>query len=205
MNKNKERMGEETKDKNRDDRREGDEGAAQKARKKNGWHAATDGNIRSQEEATQQRDPPDWNIREDAVASGQAHGTRTGPSAEKMHPDWNIQGAECLEYNIQGRSGPGLERPGLHKEEKAAAAKKGKENMNKSEERMREATANMNREGEEGDQGAAQKGTTDNRQSKKEKEGRHGATDWSIRGPEELPLYLLPPPPPLCAALDTPF
>ena len=79
-----------------------------------------------------------------------------------------------------------MERPGLHKEEEAAAARKGKENMNKSKERMREETKNMNRdERREGDEGAAQKETTDNRQGKKENDGRHGATDWNIRGQEE--------------------
>ena len=60
----------------------------------------------------------------------EAHGTRTGTSGEDMHLDWNVG----------GRSGPGLERPGLHKEEEAAAAINGKENVNKSKERWRGRT-----------------------------------------------------------------
>ena len=68
MNKNKEKMGEETTKMNRYERREGE---------------ATDRNIRGQEEATQQRGPLDWITRGDAVASGQAQGTRTGTSGEE--------------------------------------------------------------------------------------------------------------------------
>ena len=86
MNKRKERMGEETKNMNRDERRDGDEGAAQKEptwqskKEKESLHGATDGNIQGQEESTQQRGPLDWNIRGDALASGQVHGIRTGTS-----------------------------------------------------------------------------------------------------------------------------
>ena len=56
--------------------------------------------------------------------SGQTHGTRTGSSGEATQPVWNIR----------GQGGPGLKRPGLHKEEGAVAARNGKENMNKSQE-----------------------------------------------------------------------
>ena len=69
-----------------------------------------------------------------------AHRTRTGTSGEETPPDWNIRGAEARDLNIPGRSGPGLELPGLHKEEEAAAARNGKGNMNKSQERSRERT-----------------------------------------------------------------
>ena len=57
-----------------------------------------------------------------------------------MHSDWNIGVVEALDWNVPGRSGPGLERPGLHKEEEAAAARDGKENMNESKERWRGRT-----------------------------------------------------------------
>ena len=49
-----------------------------------------------------------------------------------MHSDWNIRVVEALDWNVRGRSGPGLERPGLHKEGEAVATGKGKEEMNKS-------------------------------------------------------------------------
>ena len=38
-----------------------------------------------------------------------AYGTRTGTSGDAAHPDWNIRGAEALDWN-------GLERPGQQKE-----------------------------------------------------------------------------------------
>ena len=58
--------------------------------------------------------------------------------------------------------------------------------MNKSKERKRDDTKNKNRdEGGQGGEGAAQKESTDNQQTKKEKDGRHGATDWIIRDTEE--------------------
>ena len=34
----------------------------------------------------------------------QAQGTRTGTSGEAMHPDWNIRGAEALDWNVLGSS-----------------------------------------------------------------------------------------------------
>ena len=49
-----------------------------------------------------------------------------------MHSDWNIRVVEAPDWNVRGRSGPGLERPGQHKEEEAVAAEKGKENKHKS-------------------------------------------------------------------------
>ena len=78
------------------------------------------------------------------MAGRQAHGTQTGTSGEETHPDWNIRGAEALDSNTRGRSGPGLERPGQHEVEDPAAARKCKENVNNSKERMREVTKNMN-------------------------------------------------------------
>ena len=66
MNKNKTRIGEENKKKNREGSRERDDGAAQKEttgkKKEERWHGATEWNNRGQEEATQQRAPKDWVI-----------------------------------------------------------------------------------------------------------------------------------------------
>ena len=47
-----------------------------------------------------------------------------------MHTDWNIRVVKALDWNIRGRSGPGFECPGQHKEEEATAARNGKEDMN---------------------------------------------------------------------------
>ena len=41
-----------------------------------------------------------------------------------MCTDWNHRVVEDLDWNIRGRSGPGLERPGLHKDKEAAAARR---------------------------------------------------------------------------------
>ena len=68
---------------------------------------------------------------------------------------------------IRGRSGPGLERPGLQKEE-AAAARHGKENMNKSDEGWRGDMRSKSRQ--EGGEGT-------DRQGEKENEGGSGAKD----------------------------
>ena len=114
-NKSKEPMREDTKNMNRDEGGEGDEGVAQKEsthnrqsnKKKERKHGASDWNIWGVEEATQQRSPPDWNIRGDA--SRQAHGARTGTSGEERtgrqqnHPDWNIRGAEARDGNTRRR------------------------------------------------------------------------------------------------------
>ena len=62
--------------------------------------------------------------------SRQAHGNQTGTSGEETLTEWNIRGAEALDWNIRGRSGPGLERPGLQKKEEATEARNGMENMN---------------------------------------------------------------------------
>ena len=61
--------------------------------------------------------------------SGRTHGNRTGASGEEVHKDWNIRVAESLDWNIRGRSGPGLES-GQQKEEEATVAQNGEENMN---------------------------------------------------------------------------
>ena len=56
-------------------------------------------------------------------SNGQAHETRIGTSKEDGRMDWNNRVVEALDWNIRGGSGPGLERPGLHKEKEAAAAR----------------------------------------------------------------------------------
>ena len=100
MNKNKKRMGEKTKNMNRDERREGDEGAAQKKttskakKRKKVWHRATDWNIRGQEEATHNGAP--W--------TGTSGGTQW--QADK-HTD------------------PGLEHPGKKEKASTRATKTG--------------------------------------------------------------------------------
>ena len=82
-----------------------------------------------------------------------------------MHTDSNIRVVEALDWNVRGRSGPGLERPGLRKEEEAAAAGKGKEDMSKSKEQWRERT---------------QKKRVGKREEEAGKEKRTNA--WNIRG-----------------------
>ena len=86
--------------------------------------------------------------------------TRTGTSGGRK--PWT-------DRKIRGGNGPGLERPGLHKEEAAAVARNGKENMNKSNERWRGDT--KRKSGQEGGEG-------DDRQGKKENDGGSGAKDW---------------------------
>ena len=86
-----------------------------------------------------------------------------------MHSNWNIRMVEALDWNVRGRSGPGLERPGLHKEDEAVAARKGKGNKHKNKERWRW----RRREKRVGKQ--------------EEKEGKEKRTnawnlDWNIRG-----------------------
>ena len=76
---------------------------------------------------------------------------------------------EALDWNVRGRSDPGLERPGLHKEETAVAARNGNENMNESQERW---------EGRARRTGA---GTREEKE-KKEKQTSTWNPDWSIRG-----------------------
>ena len=61
--------------------------------------------MRGHEEATQQQSPLDGKHPWYAVASGQAHGARTGTSGEETHPDWKIRGAEDLDRKIWGRNG----------------------------------------------------------------------------------------------------
>ena len=70
---------------------------------------------------------------------------------------------------IRGRSGPGLERPGLQKEEEAGVARNGKENMNKSHEWWGgEAKSKSCQEG----------GGGVGRQGEKDNEGGSGTKDW---------------------------
>ena len=83
--------------------------------------------------------------------------------------EWNIREVEALDWNIRGRSGPGVEPPGLHKEKEAAAARKGKSNMNKSKERWRGRTRR----------------TRVGKREKKERKEKRTSTwkpDWNIRG-----------------------
>ena len=137
MNKSKEQKGEERKNKNREERREGDEGAAQKEttyeagrRKKVGTLPRT--------EASGARKKPHRNKAPWTGTTRQRSAKRTSARSldwnirGNTHPDWNIRGAEALAWNIGGRSGPGMERLGLQKEEEATTARKGKENMNES-------------------------------------------------------------------------
>ena len=81
-------------------------------------------------------------------------GTRTSTG----NPDRNIRGSKAPGLEHPGGGSPGLERPGLHTEEEAAAARSGEENMNKSKEQGREDTKNKSREeGGEGEEGEADK------------------------------------------------
>ena len=75
---------------------------------------------------------------------------------ERRTSKWNIRGAEALDWNVQGRSGPGLERPGQPKEDENATERSGEETMNEEEEQMRKATKNKSRDaGGEGEEGEA--------------------------------------------------
>ena len=86
-----------------------------------------------------------------------------------MHPGWNIRVVEAVYWNVRGRSGPALERPGLHKEEEAVASRKGKGNKHKSKERWR---------------GRTRKKRVGKQEEKEGKEKRKKAwnTDWNIQG-----------------------
>ena len=86
-----------------------------------------------------------------------------------MHSDWNIRVVEALDWNVRGRSGIRLVRPGLHKEGEAVAAGKGKENKHKSKERWR---------------GRTPKERVGKQEEKDQKEKRTNAWNsvWNIRG-----------------------
>ena len=119
----------------------------------------------------------------------QAHGTRTGPSGEAKHPDWNIRGVEALDWNVRGRSGPGLECPGLRKEGDTVAENSGEEHMNKSKDQMTKDTTKERREaGGEGAEGKAAKHVEPGREQPGKQRTRTGtsgseaALDWSVRG-----------------------
>ena len=77
---------------------------------------------------------------------GQAHGTRTGTSGEATRPDWSIRGAKAHDWNVRGRSGPGLERPGQPKEEEKAMERSGEETLNEGKQQMRKDAKNKSRE-----------------------------------------------------------
>ena len=119
----------------------------------------------------------------------QAHGTRTGTSGEAMHPDWNIRGAGALDSNVWGRSGPGLECPGLRKEEETVVESSGEQHMNRSKDQMRKDTTNESREaGREGAERKAAKHVEPGREQPGKQRTRTGtsggeaALDWSVRG-----------------------
>ena len=88
---------------------------------------------------------------------GRTGRTRVGKQEEKerketrtntLKSDWNIRGSNAPRQGhpgggspgleLRGRDSPGQEQPGLQKEEEAAAATSGEENMNRSKERWRE-------------------------------------------------------------------
>ena len=96
-----------------------------------------------------------------------------------MHTDWNIWVADALDWNIRGRSGPGLERPGLQKEEEAMAARNGKENKNdESREPRSEDRKNRIRRGPNST-GAPQ--DRNNRVIRTGVSREEAAQDWSVR------------------------
>ena len=73
-----------------------------------------------------------------------------------MHTVRNIRVVEAPDWNVRGRSGPGLELPGLQQEEKMATESSGEENINKSKEQMgKEAKSKSREAGEEGEEGEA--------------------------------------------------
>ena len=149
MNKSKGWKGEETKNTNREERREGDEGAARKETSGEAGRRKKEGTVSRLEHPGPGRShtatgPPGLQH-----PGGQAD-KRTEPGLEhpgKKRTRTRTSGAEALDWNVRGRSGPGLERPGLHQEEEATAARrKGKENMNKSKVQRREDTKNKSRD-----------------------------------------------------------
>ena len=80
----------------------------------------------------------------------QAHGTRTGTSGETMRPDWNIQGAEALDWNVRGGNGPGVERPGPQEEEEMAAERSDEEHVNSMHQMGKDNTDERREVGGEG-------------------------------------------------------
>ena len=119
-------------------------------------------------------DAKEWSNR-DGMGSARRSGASGGGEAASGEKAWKLDGnvrgrgvqRSRTGRKIRGRSGPGLERPGLQKEE-AAAARYGKESMNRSDEGWRgDMRCKSCQEGGEG---------TD-RQGKKANEGG-GAKDW---------------------------
>ena len=86
-----------------------EEDAAAARNGKENKHKSKEGGERGQEE---KESGGGWRGRR--RRSGQAPETRTGTSGDDMRTD-------C---NIRGRSGPGLERPALHTEKEAVAARR---------------------------------------------------------------------------------
>ena len=118
-----------------------------------------------------------------------AYGTRTGTSGDATHPDWNIRGAVALDWSVQGRGSPGLERPGQQKVKETAAERNGEENKNKSKEQMGKDTKNRRREaGGEREEGEAAKHMETGWEQPGQQRTRTGssgsgaALDGSVRG-----------------------
>ena len=119
--------------------------------------------------------------------SGKTHGTSREAGLHKE--DWNNRGAEALDWNVRGRSNPGLERPGLQKEEGMATERSGEENMNKSKEQMGKDAMNKCPEaGGEGEEGEAAEHMEPGQEQPGKQRTRTGtsggeaALDWSFRG-----------------------
>ena len=103
--------------------------------------------------------PPDWNTRGDAVASGQAQGTRTGTSGEERkgrhrgHQYWSIRGAETkgwathpgkiMEWSVRGCTGRKRQR----RQEIKLASRGGHQQEKGTERRTQKETAGETRRG----------------------------------------------------------
>ena len=109
-----------------------------------------------------------WSIRGKGTPRTETSGGKRQADKGIWNPDWNIRGrsAPGLEHPGGGgpglerpeRSGPGLERLGQQKEKETATERNGEENMNTSKEQMRKDTKNTRREaGGEREEGEAAK------------------------------------------------
>ena len=114
---------------------------------------------------------------------------RTSGEAGLHKEDWKNRGAEAPDWNVRGQSGPGLERPGLQKEEEMVTENSGEGNMNKSKEKMRKDAKNNSREeGGEGEEGEAAEhmepgwGQPGKQRTQTGTSGGEAALDWSVRG-----------------------
>ena len=129
---------------------------------------------------------------------GLEHPGGSGKRTNAWNPDWNIRGSNAPGpehpggggpgLDVWGRSGPGLERPGLQKEEDTATERSGEENMNKGKEQMRKDTKNRSREAKgEGEEGEAAKDMEPGQEqpgkqrTRTRTSGGKAALDWSVR------------------------